>query len=238
MQPKYRRVLLKLSGEALAGGSHQGLDSDTLLRIAGAVKSVREAGVEVAIVNGGGNFWRGLAGSQRGMGRVPADYIGMLATVMNGIAVQDALDRIGVANCLMTAIEMRQLAEPYNQRRALEQLTGGNVVIFGAGTGSPYFSTDTLAALRAAEIGAELVLMGKNGVDGIYDADPRQDRTARRFERLTYQEIISRNLRAIDLTAAVFCWENKIPMAVFDIDQPQNIGRIIAGQPVGTLVEG
>lgn len=236
--PKYRRVMLKLSGEALAGEKGFGVDLDVIELIARQVADVQRLGVEVAIVVGGGNIWRGAPASTRGMDRPTADYMGMLATVINSLALQDALEKLGVETRVQTAIEMREIAEPYIRRRAIRHLEKGRVVIFACGTGNPYFSTDTTAALRAAEIDAEVILMAKRGVDGVYDADPRHNPGARRFERLSYREVLYRGLAIMDSTATSLCMDNRIPIVVFNFGEVGTIVRACRGEAVGTLVGG
>lgn len=237
-QPKFKRIVLKLSGEALAGQVGYGIDSQTINSIAEQVKSVHGLGVEVAVVCGGGNIWRGIAGSSKGIDRATADYMGMLATVMNSLALQDALENVGVPTRVQTSISMQQIAEPYIRRRAMRHLEKGRVVIFAAGTGNPYFSTDTTAALRAAEIEAEVILMAKNKVDGIYSADPFKDETAIKYESLTYLEVISNNLGVMDTTASSLCMDNNIPLIVFSITEQGNIKRVVLGEKIGTIVKG
>lgn len=237
-RPKYKRVVLKLSGEALAGQQGYGIDSGTIADIAAQVKEVHELNVEVAIVVGGGNIWRGIAGSAKGIDRATADYMGMLATVMNSLALQDALEQIDVPTRVQSSITMQQVAEPYIRRRAIRHLEKGRVVIFAAGTGNPYFSTDTTAALRAAEIEAEVILMAKNKVDGVYSADPFKDANAEKFELLTYMEMLNRNLGVMDSTAASLCMDNNIPLLVFSITESGNIKRAVMGEKIGTIVKG
>ncbi|GFZ84085.1 MULTISPECIES: UMP kinase [Paenibacillus] len=237
-QPFYKRVVLKLSGEALAGQQGYGIDSEVITSIAQQVKDVVELNVEVAIVVGGGNIWRGIAGSEKGMDRATADYMGMLATVMNSLALQDALENIEVPTRVQSSITMQQVAEPYIRRRAMRHLEKGRVVIFAAGTGNPYFSTDTTAALRAAEIEAEVILMAKNKVDGVYSADPFKDPTAKKYETLTYMEVISNNLGVMDSTASSLCMDNNIPLVVFNITEKGNIKRVVLGEKIGTTVKG
>ncbi|MDR6552786.1 UMP kinase [Paenibacillus qinlingensis] len=237
-QPFYKRIVLKLSGEALAGQQGYGIDSEVITSIAQQVKDVVELNVEVAIVVGGGNIWRGIAGSEKGMDRATADYMGMLATVMNSLALQDALENIEVPTRVQSSITMQQVAEPYIRRRAMRHLEKGRVVIFAAGTGNPYFSTDTTAALRAAEIEAEVILMAKNKVDGVYSADPFKDPTAKKFETLTYMEVISNNLGVMDSTASSLCMDNNIPLVVFNITEKGNIKRVVLGDKIGTTVKG
>lgn len=234
---RYRRILLKLSGEALLGERQYGVDPAFCTFIARQVGQVRRLGVEVAIVVGGGNIFRGLAAAARGMDRATGDYIGMLATVMNGLALQDALEKEGLQTRVMTAIAMNEIAEPYIRRRAVRHLEKGRVVIFVAGTGNPYFTTDTAAALRAVEIGAEVILKATK-VDGIYDADPLEHPEARRYQRLTFVEVLARRLKVLDSTAVSLCMENDLPIVVFELDQPDNIRRVALGEPVGTLVTG
>ncbi|KRF31895.1 uridylate kinase [Paenibacillus sp. V4I3] len=237
-QPFYKRIVLKLSGEALAGQQGYGIDSEVITSIAQQVKDVVELNVEVAIVVGGGNIWRGIAGSEKGMDRATADYMGMLATVMNSLALQDALENLDVPTRVQSSITMQQVAEPYIRRRAMRHLEKGRVVIFAAGTGNPYFSTDTTAALRAAEIEAEVILMAKNKVDGVYSADPFKDPTAKKFETLTYMEVISNNLGVMDSTASSLCMDNNIPLVVFNITEKGNIKRVVLGEKIGTTVKG
>lgn len=233
--PKYRRIVLKISGEALAGEKGYGIDNDIINRIASEVKAVREKQVEVAIVVGGGNIWRGVAGSAKGMDRATADYMGMLATVINALALQDALEKIAVPTRVQTAIEMKEVAEPYIRRRAIRHLEKGRVVIFAGGTGNPYFSTDTTAALRAAEIEAEVILMAKN-VDGVYDSDPRVNPKARMFKELEYLDVLNRGLGVMDSTATSLCMENHIPIIVFGLNESGNILKTVMGDKIGTIV--
>lgn len=233
---KYKRVVLKLSGEALAGKQGYGIDPIIADAIAREIKEVRATGVEVAVVVGGGNIWRGLSGSAKGMDRATADYMGMLATVMNSLAMQDALENCEVDSRVQTAIEMRQVAEPYIRRKAIRHLEKGRVVIFAAGTGNPYFSTDTTAALRAAEIEADVILMAKKNVDGVYDSDPRQNPDAKKFDELSYIEVLQRGLGVMDSTATSLCMDNKIPIVVFNMDVPGNILKAALGQDIGTVV--
>ncbi|MDI6870380.1 MAG: UMP kinase [Bacillota bacterium] len=237
-RPKYRRVMLKLSGEALAGEKGFGVDLDVIELIARQVAEVRKLGVQVAVVVGGGNIWRGAPASARGMDRPTADYMGMLATVINALALQDALEKLDVETRVQTAIEMREIAEPYIRRRAVRHLEKGRVVIFACGTGNPYFSTDTTAALRAAEIDAEVILMAKRGVDGVYEADPRTNPQARRFDRLSYREVLYRGLTFMDSTATSLCMDNRIPIIVFNFGEVGNIERACMGEAIGTLVGG
>lgn len=232
----YRRLLLKLSGEALMGSAGYGIDPEVVTRLAQEVTDVVNRNVELAIVIGGGNIWRGLAASSRGMDRATADYMGMLATVMNALALQDSLEDFGIQTRVQTAIEMPQVAEPYIRRRAIRHMEKGRVVILAGGTGNPYFTTDTAAALRAIEIGAEVMLMGKNGIDGVYDADPRTTPEAHRFAQLTHQYALERNLQVMDQSALALCRENDLPVIVFDILTEGNIERAAFGESVGTLV--
>ncbi|MBQ5587842.1 MAG: UMP kinase [Selenomonadales bacterium] len=237
-QSKYKRVVLKLSGEALAGEKGFGIDPHVVDALAAQIQKVTESGLEVAIVNGGGNIWRGLSGSSKGMDRVTADYMGMLATVINSLALQDALENRGVATRVQTAIEMRQVAEPYIRRKAIRHMEKERVVIFAAGTGNPYFSTDTTAALRAAEIEADAILMAKKGVDGVYDSDPRTNPDAKKFDRLNYLDVIQKKLAVMDSTAISLCMDNNIPIIVFNIDGEDNIYRVALGEEIGTVVGG
>jgi len=232
---RYRRVLLKLSGEALLGERPYGVDPAVCAFIAKQIGEVHATGVEVGAVVGGGNIFRGLAASARGMDRATGDYIGMLATVMNGLALQDAIERAGMPVRVMSAIAMNEIAEPYIRRRAVRHLEKGRVTIFVAGTGNPYFTTDTAAALRAVEIGAE-VLLKATKVDGVYDADPMKDPTARRYDRLTYQDVLRDQLKVLDAAAVSLCQENDLPILVFDLNTPDNIRRVATGEPVGTLI--
>ncbi|WP_028611005.1 UMP kinase [Paenibacillus harenae] len=236
--PVYKRIVLKVSGESLSGQEGYGIESTVISSIANQVKEVVELGVEVAIVTGGGNIWRGIAGSAKGIDRATADYMGMLATVMNSLALQDALEQIDVPTRVQTSIAMQQIAEPYIRRRAIRHLEKGRVVIFAAGTGNPFFSTDTTAALRAAEIEAEVILMAKNKVDGVYSADPFKDNTAEKFEELTYLDMLNRNLGVMDSTAASLCMDNNIPLIVFAITEKGNIKRVVLGEKIGTIVKG
>ena len=231
--PKYKRVLLKLSGEALAGDKHFGLCEDTIGKITDKIKEALSMGVEIAIVVGGGNFWRGRSSKQ--MDRTRADHMGMLATVINSLALQDALEQRGVPTRVQTAIEMRQIAEPYIRGKAARHLDKGRVVIFGCGTGNPFFSTDTTAALRAAEVDAEIILLAKK-VDAVYDSDPNINPDAVRFDSLSYKEVLTRGLKVMDSTATSLCMDNDIPIRVFGLDDPQNIIRVLQGEEIGTLV--
>lgn len=231
---KYKRVILKLSGEALAGERSIGIDQNMISNIAEKVKTLANMGVQIAVVVGGGNFWRGR--SSKGMDRTTADHMGMLATVINSLALQDSLERIGVETRVQTAIEMRQIAEPYIRRRAVRHLEKGRVVIFAAGIGNPYFSTDTTAALRAAEIEAEVILLAKK-VDGVYDSDPALNKDAKKYDKLSYIDVINKSLGVMDSTAASLCMDNKIPIIVFDLKSPDNILKIIKGHTIGTIVK-
>ena len=233
---KYKRVLLKLSGEAMAGEKGQGIDPATVNAIAAEIKEVYELGVEIAIVIGGGNLWRGEAGAKLGMERAQADYVGMLGTVMNSLSLQDALESLDVPTRVQTAIEMRQVAEPYVRRKAVRHLEKGRIVIFGAGTGSPYFSTDTTSALRAAEINADAILMGKNGVDGVYNDDPRKNPDAVKYETLTHMDVLSQGLNVMDSTASTLSMDNDINLVVFNLITPGNIKRVVLGENIGTTV--
>jgi uridylate kinase len=234
---RYSRILLKISGEALLGTRPYGVDPAVCAFIAHQVREVRAEGVEVAIVVGGGNIFRGLAASAKGMDRATGDYMGMLATVMNGLALQDALEKEGLPTRVMSAIGMNEVAEPYIRRRAMRHLEKGRVVILAAGTGNPYFTTDTAAALRAVEIGAE-VMFKATKVDGVYSADPTKDPTAVRHEELTYGQVLSERLAVLDSTAVSLCMENDLPIIVFDMNRPDNIRRAALGEPVGTLIHG
>ena len=231
---KYKRVLLKLSGEAIGGETKKGVDAETLGKICDQVKKIVELGVQVSIVVGGGNFWRGRYGHQ--MERTTSDYMGMLATAMNGLALQDSLEARGLSTRLQTAIEMRQIAEPYIKRKALKHLENGRVVIFACGTGNPYFTTDTAAALRAAETEAEVILLAKT-IDGVYSADPKEDKTAEKYDEITYLDILNKDLKVIDSTATSLCRDNQIPLIVFGIDEPENIVKIVKGEKIGTYIK-
>lgn len=235
---KFKRIVLKLSGEAMAGAKGFGIDPETVMSLARQIKEVVDQGLEVGIVNGGGNIWRGLSGSRKGMNRATADYMGMLATVINSLALADALESLGVSTRVQTAIEMRQVAEPYIRLRAIRHMERARVVIFAAGTGNPYFSTDTTAALRAAEIEADAILMAKKGVDGVYDCDPKLNPEAKMFTKLDYIEVIQRQLNVMDSTAISLCMDNHIPIVVFNIDKPGNILKASLGDNIGTLVGG
>jgi uridylate kinase len=231
----YKRILLKLSGEALAGDAGFGIDTDVLRILAKEISEIRGPGVQIGVVIGGGNIFRGIKGATHGMDRASADYMGMLATVLNCLALQDALEQVGVDTRVQSAIEMRELAEPYIRRKAIRHLEKGRVVIFGAGTGNPYFTTDTTAALRAMEIGSEVVLKATK-VDGIYDADPKKNKSANRFEEVTYIEVLQKGLQIMDSTAISLCMDNKLPIIVFDLHQKGALARVISGEAVGTLV--
>lgn len=234
--PKYKRVLLKLSGESFSGKADYGIDSPTLAMIAKQIKQVLEMGVSISIVVGGGNIWRGAKAEREGMERVTADYAGMLATVINALALQDVLEREGVATRVQTAIDIQQVAEPYIRRRAIRHLEKGRVVIFAGGTGNPYMTTDTAAALRAIEVEAEVLLMTKNNVDGVYSADPTKNPSAKKFDTLTHLEALNLRLQVMDATALSLCLENRLPIIVFDLQAPRSIERAILGEPIGTLV--
>jgi uridylate kinase len=236
-QPRYTRILIKLSGEALGGESGVSISPEAVQRMAEQIREVRELGVQVVIVIGGGNIFRGLPGSERGVERATGDYMGMLATVINSLALQDALEKIGVATRVQSAITMAQVAEPFIRRRAVRHLEKGRVVIFGGGTGNPYFSTDTAAALRANEIGAEVILKATK-VDGIYDSDPKKNANAKRFAQITYLEALQKQLKVMDSTAFSLCMDNKMPIIVFDLFRPHNLKRVVMGDKVGTLVTG
>lgn len=234
MELAYKRVLLKISGEALSGDKKTGIDAEILGNICDRIKTIVEMGVQVSIVVGGGNFWRGRYGHQ--MERTTSDYMGMLATTINGLALQDALESRGIYTRLQTAIEMRQIAEPYIKRKAIKHLTNGRVVIFSCGTGNPYFSTDTGAALRAAETDAEVILLAKT-IDGVYSADPKENPNAVKYDEISYLDILNKDLKVMDSTATSLCRDNKIPLVVFGIDDPDNIVRIIKCEKIGTLVK-
>ena len=232
-EPKYKRVLLKLSGEALAGEQKTGVDAETIGKICDKIKEIVEMGVQVGIVVGGGNFWRGRQGHQ--MERTTADYMGMLATIMNGLALQDALETRGIFCRVQTAIEMREIAEPFIHRKAEKHLSKGRVVIFAGGTGHPYFTTDTAAVLRATEINAEVILLGKS-IDGVYSADPKLDETATKYDKISYMEVLEKDLKVMDSTATAMCRDNNIPLLVFGIADPENIVRAVLGEEIGTIV--
>jgi len=237
MVPKFKRILLKLSGESLMGNKSFGFDNDVIAQYAADIKQLTEIGVEVAIVIGGGNIYRGMNEAETGIERAHGDYMGMLATVINGMALQAGLEKIGVFTRLQSAIKMEQIAEPYIRRRAIRHLEKGRVVIFGAGTGNPYFTTDTAGSLRAIEINASVILKGTR-VDGIYSADPEKDPSATKFNKITFAECISKNLRVMDMTAFTLCMENNLPIVVFDMNKPGNLKRVVTGEKVGTLVTG
>ena len=234
----YRRIVLKLSGEALSGDQGYGIEPKVIQSIAKQVKEVAELGVEVAVVVGGGNIWRGKVGSEMGMDRATADYMGMLATVMNSLALQDSLENLGIPTRVQTSIEMRQVAEPYIRRKAIRHLEKKRVVIFAAGTGNPYFSTDTTAALRAAEIEAEVILMAKNNVDGVYTSDPKYDKDAKKYDQLSFLDILNEGLEVMDSTASSLCMDNDIPLIVFSIMEDDNIKRVVLGETIGTTIRG
>lgn len=236
MLPKYNRILLKLSGESLMGDRNFGLDPKMLTQYALDIKSIADLGVQVAVVIGGGNIYRGMNEAETGIERAQGDYMGMLATVINGMALQASLEKVGVKTRLQSAIKMEQVAEPYIRRRAIRHLEKGRVVIFGAGTGNPYFTTDTAGSLRAVEIGADVILKGTR-VDGIYTADPEKDPSATRYETITFSEVISKNLSVMDMTAFTLCQENNLPIIVFDMNKTGNLTEVIAGKNVGTLVK-
>lgn len=233
---KYKRILLKLSGEALMGHQQYGIDIDRVAQYAQDIKTVYDQGVEIAIVIGGGNIYRGLSAEKAGMDRVQADYMGMLATVINSMALQDALEKAGMKTRLLTAIKMEQICEPFIRRRAVRHLEKGRIVIFGAGTGNPYFTTDTAASLRAIEINADVVLKGTR-VDGIYTADPEKDPHATKFDQITFQDVYNQGLNVMDMTAFTLCQENKLPIIVFDMNKTGNLTRLASGEAIGTLVK-
>ena len=233
--PVYKRILIKISGEALAGESGFGLSDDSIANLVEQIKTLNSAGVEIGVVIGGGNFWRGRNGKE--MERTTSDYMGMLATVMNGLALQDALEARGMYTRVQTAIEMRQIAEPYIKRKALKHLERGRIVIFSCGTGNPYFTTDTTAALRAAEIEADVILVAKT-IDGVYSADPKVDPNAIKYDKITYLDILNKDLKVMDSTATSLCRDNNIPLLVFGINEPENILKAVMGEKIGTLVEG
>ncbi len=233
MQPKYKRVLLKLSGESLAGEAKHGIDFDIVTKICEAIKKCADAGVQIGVVVGGGNFWRGRSSGE--MDRTRADHMGMLATTINALGVCDALEQLGVNVRVMTAIAMHQVAEPYIRNKAVAHLNRGNVVIFGCGTGNPFFSTDTAAALRAVEIEADVILKATM-VDGVYDSDPKKNPDAKKFETISFQEVLAKDLAVMDSTASALCKDNDLPILVFSIDDPENIYRAVCGENIGTLV--
>lgn len=234
MQPKYKRVLLKLSGESFAGNETHGIDFETVLRICRPIKECVDMGVQIAIVVGGGNFWRGRSSGQ--MDRTRADHMGMLATTINALGVADALEQLGLTVRVQTAISMQQIAEPYIRNRAVRHLEKGRVVVFGCGTGNPFFSTDTAASLRAAEIDADIILKATM-VDGVYDSDPKKNPNAVKYDTLSFMDVLNQNLQVMDSTAATMCKDNNIPILVFSIDQPENIKKAICGEPIGTIVK-
>ncbi|MBZ4189946.1 UMP kinase [Niabella beijingensis] len=233
--PKYKRILLKLSGESLMGDKNFGMDSEVISQYAREIKSITELGVEVALVIGGGNIYRGMNEAETGIERAHGDYMGMLATVINGMALQAGLEKTGLFTRLQSAIKMEQIAEPYIRRRAIRHLEKGRVVIFGAGTGNPYFTTDTAGSLRAIEINADVILKGTR-VDGVYTADPEKDPTATKYDEVTYQECLTKNLRIMDMTAFTLCMENNLPIIVFDMNQEGNLKRLVEGEKIGTLI--
>ncbi|GFO61123.1 uridylate kinase [Geomonas silvestris] len=236
-EPYYKRVLLKLSGEALGGDQGYGIDPKTITTIAREVKRVVELGVQLSLVIGGGNIFRGLAASSKGMDRASADYMGMLATMINSLAMQDALEKVGVDTRVQSALGMAEVAEPYIRRRAIRHLEKGRVVIFGAGTGNPYFTTDTAASLRAMEIGADVILKGTK-VDGVYSADPAKDSSATKYQTLDYIDVLKKGLQVMDATAISLCMDNSLPIIVFDVTTDGNVCRVVCGEPIGTLVKG
>ena len=236
--PKYKRILIKLSGEALAGEKGIGINISTVQKMAEEIKEVHDLGIEIALVIGGGNLWRGEPAAEAGMDRVQADYTGMLGTVMNALVMADSLQQVGVDTRVQTAIAMQQVAEPYIRGRALRHLEKGRIVIFGAGLGKPYFSTDTTAALRAAEIEADAILMAKKFADGVYDSDPKTNPNAVKFDELTYNDIITKELKVMDATSTTLCKDNNIPIIVFSMDIPGNITKAAKGEEIGTIVRG
>lgn len=235
---KYKRIVLKLSGEALSGEEGFGIEPTVMKSVAQQIKEITEYDVEIAVVVGGGNIWRGKVGSDLGMDRATADYMGMLATIMNALALQDALENIDIPTRVQTSIEMRQVAEPYIRRKAIRHLEKKRVVIFAAGTGNPYFSTDTTAALRAAEIEADVILMAKNNVDGVYSSDPKINKDAVKYEKLSYMDVLNEGLGVMDSTASSLCMDNDIPLIVFSIMEKGNIKRVVLGEAIGTTVRG
>lgn len=237
-QVKYNRIILKISGEALAGEKGTGIDPTVIKKLAHEIKLVHDMGVQIGVVCGGGNMWRGETGAKLGMERAQADYMGMLATIMNGLALQDGLETAGVQTRLQTSISMRQVAEPYIRRVAISHMEKNRVVIFGGGTGNPYFSTDTTAALRAAEINADVILMAKNGVDGVYTADPNLDPSAKKFAELTQLDMIAKGLQVMDRTASSLSMDTHIPLIVFNVNTPGNIKRVVEGENIGTIIRG
>lgn len=235
---KYKRVVLKISGEALAGPQGFGINPPVIASIAKQIKEVHDLGVEIAIVCGGGNIWRGKTGAELGMERAQADYMGMMATVMNALSLQDGLEQEGVPTRVQTSVEMRQIAEPYIRRKAIRHLEKGRVVIFAGGTGNPYFSTDTTSVLRAAEIGADVILMAKNDVDGVYSADPKVDPNAKKYDELTHLDVINKQLGVMDTTASSLSMDNNITLVVFNMNEPENIKKVIEGEIIGTTIKG
>jgi uridylate kinase len=235
---KYKRVILKVSGEALAGDKGFGINPPVIKQVAEQIKTIHELGVQIAIVCGGGNIWRGETGAEMGMDRAQADYMGMMATVMNGLALQDGLEQLDVPTRVQTSIEMRQVAEPYIRRKAVRHLEKGRVVIFAGGTGNPYFSTDTTSVLRAAEIEADVILMAKNNVDGVYSADPQTHPDAKKYDELTQLDIINKNLGVMDSTASSLSMDNNIPLVVFNLNKPENIKKVVLGDNIGTIIKG
>ncbi len=236
-KPVFKRVVLKISGEALQGRLGYGIDYDVMASIASQIKDIKKLGIEIAIVIGGGNIFRGISGSGRGIDRVSGDYMGMLATVINGLALQGALEKIGVFTRIQTAIEMQELAEPYIRRRAIRHLEKNRVVIFVGGTGNPYFTTDTTAALRAIEIGAEVILKATK-VDGVYSSDPNKNKKAHKYDTLTYLDVLKKGLKVMDATATSLCMDNKLPIIVFNLTKKGNIKKVILGEKIGTIVKG
>ena len=236
MSSPFGRILLKVSGEALMGSAHYGIDPKVIVSIARQIREVSRLETQIAVVIGGGNIFRGLAASSQGMDRATADYMGMVATVLNGLALQDGLEKVGTESRVMTAIQMHEVAEPYIRRRALRHMEKGRVVVLAAGTGNPYFTTDTAAALRALELDADILLMAKNGVDGVYSDDPRTNPAAERYGRITHQEALERNLKVMDASALALCRDNEMPILVFDMNDPTAIARAVAGEAVGSLV--
>ena len=237
-QPGYKRVLLKLSGEAFKGPTAYGIDAPTVYYVASRIKQARELGVEISIVVGGGNIWRGSQAEKDGFDRVTADYAGMLATAINTLALQDTLEKMGVDTRAMSALNIQQVAEPFIRRRAIRHMEKGRVVILASGTGNPYMTTDTAAALRSIELGCQVLLMTKNYVDGVYSADPRKDPTAKKFSHLTYMEALNLRLAVMDVTALTLCMENRLPIIVFNLQGERSIERAICGEPIGTLIDG
>lgn len=235
---KYKRVVLKISGEALAGPQGFGINPPVIASIAKQIKEIHDLGVEIAIVCGGGNIWRGKTGAELGMERAQADYMGMMATVMNALSLQDGLEQEGVPTRVQTSVEMRQIAEPYIRRKAIRHLEKGRVVIFAGGTGNPYFSTDTTSVLRAAEIGADVILMAKNDVDGVYSADPKVDPNAKKYDVLTHLDVINKQLGVMDTTASSLSMDNNITLVVFNMNEPENIKKVIEGEIIGTTIKG